>query len=693
MPTRSRYPSLDRKPGKSNWVDQQGGLPPYIDRIARRLHHEKGMSISRAIATAVSTVRRWARGGDNVKPDTRAKAARAVAQWEAMKARTKTDLAEQVDLAFADRKPPYDYKHGWIPISPQAKALDKNRSKLKGGSGSGRGRGPSALAKYTSNSFEINAKLRKGETHADVDEIDAEFKPNPKKTTVRRVVSNEAKYALLNEFKKDKPSPVEDKGYMSTQKASYGSIEDQVEDFAPGVPRGRVAILEFDIPKDHPTIDVGTPEDGLGYDQGEMLLPRGTKLLPTGMERRGKYDVVKAKIVATRNRSTDLSELMELRRRVLMIEDPGLRKKASARVLDLAYGDRKPPYDYKHGWIPITPLAKAVVAGKIKPKQARSGNLPKGMSDYLGDERIRNAAKTGTGKPKTAPKTAPKTSAKPTPEDDAAARKAARDAKMKAMREKILADPEMQERARRDEEEREKQAEYKRKVEEYLEQLAKEKAGKVENRPEVREGFDRLLKDIRSGEFDGLSTGGRWTPRGDTPRDEILAKMWSKNGFDGKPQQVSDEQFDGTPGPVMYRGVMGVPGKTAEQMRDEFYDGIPPWVGAGFAGNGTYFSTAKEIAEQFGGTESESLTFVAKLSPDAKRISANEAENISLAWVDRANAATDITETERARLIKIGSDLGRVATYMGYDYIDNGDSYLQEQVVLNRTKVIVKRNR
>src|SRR5699024_4705038 len=42
-----------------NWVDDVGGLPKYIRRIADHLI-AKGMSESRAIASAVNTVKRWA---------------------------------------------------------------------------------------------------------------------------------------------------------------------------------------------------------------------------------------------------------------------------------------------------------------------------------------------------------------------------------------------------------------------------------------------------------------------------------------------------------------------------------------------------------------------------------------------------------------------------------------------------------
>lgn len=88
------YPKLERVPGKQNWVDKSGGLPAYIERIAKHLHYEKGMDISRAIAVAVNTVKRWAAGGTvtsggttkTITAKTQAQAAAAVAEWEAKKA-------------------------------------------------------------------------------------------------------------------------------------------------------------------------------------------------------------------------------------------------------------------------------------------------------------------------------------------------------------------------------------------------------------------------------------------------------------------------------------------------------------------------------------------------------------------------------------------------------------------------------
>lgn len=80
------HPPLPNKPGATNWVEKRGGLPKEIDCVARALHHGRGKSVSKAIEMAVGVVRNWAEGKGKVKPDTRARAAAAIARWEAMKA-------------------------------------------------------------------------------------------------------------------------------------------------------------------------------------------------------------------------------------------------------------------------------------------------------------------------------------------------------------------------------------------------------------------------------------------------------------------------------------------------------------------------------------------------------------------------------------------------------------------------------
>lgn len=87
--------SLASSPGdKDNWIERAGPggkggrLPNYICKIAKGVMRS-GKSKSQAIAIAVDRVKAWAAGGDDVEADTRAKAAKALAQWEALKAKSK----------------------------------------------------------------------------------------------------------------------------------------------------------------------------------------------------------------------------------------------------------------------------------------------------------------------------------------------------------------------------------------------------------------------------------------------------------------------------------------------------------------------------------------------------------------------------------------------------------------------------
>lgn len=85
-----------------NWVERSrsGTLPRYI-RIVRNGLMKDGMPEGRATALAVGAMKRWARGGGNVSPKVQAAAAKALAQWEAMKAAAKAkSAAKSLDEMF-----------------------------------------------------------------------------------------------------------------------------------------------------------------------------------------------------------------------------------------------------------------------------------------------------------------------------------------------------------------------------------------------------------------------------------------------------------------------------------------------------------------------------------------------------------------------------------------------------------------
>jgi hypothetical protein len=68
-------------------VARGGGLPAYIQHISHDLHEKRGIPESQAIQMAIGICKRWARGGGNVDANTRAAAAKAIAEWEALKAK------------------------------------------------------------------------------------------------------------------------------------------------------------------------------------------------------------------------------------------------------------------------------------------------------------------------------------------------------------------------------------------------------------------------------------------------------------------------------------------------------------------------------------------------------------------------------------------------------------------------------
>lgn len=82
--------SLDESPG-SNWVQNAGGLPEYICEIARAIK-KTGKTTSSAISIAVSRCRVWATG-KGVDKDTQGKAAKAIAEWDAKRAKSKAKTA------------------------------------------------------------------------------------------------------------------------------------------------------------------------------------------------------------------------------------------------------------------------------------------------------------------------------------------------------------------------------------------------------------------------------------------------------------------------------------------------------------------------------------------------------------------------------------------------------------------------
>jgi hypothetical protein len=75
---------------KTNWVDKEGGLPRYMERIACHVHFDRGEPISEAIAAAVADCEKMCATGESnfghVHAQFQAEACSAVADWRRMRA-------------------------------------------------------------------------------------------------------------------------------------------------------------------------------------------------------------------------------------------------------------------------------------------------------------------------------------------------------------------------------------------------------------------------------------------------------------------------------------------------------------------------------------------------------------------------------------------------------------------------------
>jgi hypothetical protein len=170
---------LGKPGGPGLFKDKSLSLPPYVQNIAHSLMEKRGMDKSKAIQVALGTVKNWASGQGNVKPEVRTASAAALAAWEAAKAKAKTtpnkgvslsqpmtllrgvlDGSKVVELALPpaepaqkkvtkDKKKPAEqkgkhqlppgavgWKHNWVPVDKNGTPVgpsqkDKSASEIK----------------------------------------------------------------------------------------------------------------------------------------------------------------------------------------------------------------------------------------------------------------------------------------------------------------------------------------------------------------------------------------------------------------------------------------------------------------------------------------------------------------------------------------------------------------------------------
>lgn len=160
----SSVPEPHGKPGGPGAFHIKGAqFPPYIQHVAGELI-KKGKTKSEAYQLAIGIVRNWAQGrsgrGGKVSADVQAAAVKAIAAYDALRARAKTKSDLSVELASRDGHhipgTPYEWKHGYHPLSPELAA--KFRHKWRGAVASGH---QAEIKKHSDAMKDIRAKHEK----------------------------------------------------------------------------------------------------------------------------------------------------------------------------------------------------------------------------------------------------------------------------------------------------------------------------------------------------------------------------------------------------------------------------------------------------------------------------------------------------------------------------------------------------
>lgn len=197
-------------------------------------------------------------------------------------------------------------------------------------------------------------------------------------------------------------------------------------------------------------------------------------------------------------------------------------------------------------------------------------------------------------------------------------------------------------------------------------------------------------------------TGGSDQTKG----DRLLADLAAKQGFDGLPSALSQDDFDAMQGKVYYRGI----GST-KQRGDAYVEAFlygKYYAGFGVSGNGSYFSDSQNLARDYGNGIIEM-----KLKPDAVVMDRDEAakkianiwERIAAKYYSDARASGSPSANSGAFYGLIARmDAGRVAAFLGIDALrvgagsyynsKTGRNEVQEtMIILNRTALAVLRDK
>lgn len=192
-----------------------------------------------------------------------------------------------------------------------------------------------------------------------------------------------------------------------------------------------------------------------------------------------------------------------------------------------------------------------------------------------------------------------------------------------------------------------------------------------------------------------------------TRGNAVLATFTEAAGFNGKPQILSQADFDALEGETIYRGM------TDEAYVEDFKESLVQYAGEGVFGNGTYASNMKESTYYYAGygddgnlASIEPRLLEMKLLPEADVISFDDAfamkewrSRLTSEWVTAYKAKGKNPQEVQEVEWQLGndSDWTNIAIMEGIDAvrfrpIDNENQSEYYTIILNRGKVAVNGN-
>jgi hypothetical protein len=190
------------------------------------------------------------------------------------------------------------------------------------------------------------------------------------------------------------------------------------------------------------------------------------------------------------------------------------------------------------------------------------------------------------------------------------------------------------------------------------------------DKPEPQQSFDYFDENKMTDYFPKDESGQiSWGQMLGSDTDTVLAQQLADQGFNALPHLVDENQLaqliDSGWSPV-YRGVAGDTSEQVTQFVNDFKTSETPFIGKGMFGNGTYFASEFETAENFanvdrlGNAKSTGQVISGALHPDAKII-------------DYADLMRNVISSSEVKDVwgwgEVDDYVSNIATAKGYDAI------------------------